>query len=135
MSAQENVETVKANYEAFGRGDVQAILDRCTDDVDWASEAADDAAPWHGERHGKDEVAGFFAGIAEASSVRHFETKSFTSNDNDEVMVLVDYGMTASATGRDVDMQLPPYWQLRDGKVCRYRGTEDTALVAEAMAV
>jgi len=33
MGATENIETVKAIYDAFGRGDVAAILERCTDDV------------------------------------------------------------------------------------------------------
>ena len=30
-----NVATVQSMYEAFGKGDVQAILDRVSDDVDW----------------------------------------------------------------------------------------------------
>ena len=30
----QNVDTVKAMYDAFGRGDVEAILERATDDVD-----------------------------------------------------------------------------------------------------
>ena len=30
-----NIETVKSIYEAFGRGDVPAILDKLADDVDW----------------------------------------------------------------------------------------------------
>ena len=62
MGAEQNVATVKELYEAFGRGDVEAILDRLTDDVDWAADAADTVAPWHRERHGKDEVVGFFTG-------------------------------------------------------------------------
>ena len=52
MSADANVETVKAIYQAFGSGDVAAILDSCTDDVDWASDAASDDAPWWGQRKG-----------------------------------------------------------------------------------
>ena len=31
---RQNIQTAKQMYEAFGRGDVQAILDRVTDDVD-----------------------------------------------------------------------------------------------------
>ena len=34
MSAERNIGTIKAIYDAFGRGDVDAILERCTDDVD-----------------------------------------------------------------------------------------------------
>ena len=39
MSADANIKTIAQVYEAFGRGDVAAILDAVTDDVDWASEA------------------------------------------------------------------------------------------------
>jgi hypothetical protein len=38
VSAELNIETVKAMYEAFGRGDVAAVLEQCTDDVDWPAQ-------------------------------------------------------------------------------------------------
>jgi hypothetical protein len=37
MSAENNIATVHGIYEAFGKGDVPAILDQLTDDVDWAA--------------------------------------------------------------------------------------------------
>jgi len=40
VGAEQNVATVKAMYEAFGRRDVEAILERVTDDVDWSTGAA-----------------------------------------------------------------------------------------------
>lgn len=46
MGAEQSIETVKAMYEAFGRGDVEAILERVTDDVDWSTDAAIESAPW-----------------------------------------------------------------------------------------
>ena len=64
MGAEQNIETVKALYEAFGRGDVDAILERVTDDVDWSTDAAIESAPWYGPKHGKAEVPSFFEGIA-----------------------------------------------------------------------
>ena len=53
MSQQDNIRIVKEIYDAVGRGDVDAILERVTDDVDWAAEVAGTAAPWHGPRTGK----------------------------------------------------------------------------------
>ncbi len=46
MSGDDNIKTIQQVYEAFGRGDVAAIQDAVTDDVDWASEAASIGAPW-----------------------------------------------------------------------------------------
>ena len=43
--SQQNLTTVKEIYDAVGSGDIDAILDRVTDDVNWAAEAAGSAAP------------------------------------------------------------------------------------------
>jgi ketosteroid isomerase-like protein len=56
MSAERNIETARQMYEAFGRGDVEAILERVTDDVDWSTDASIKSAPWYGPRHGKEGV-------------------------------------------------------------------------------
>jgi ketosteroid isomerase-like protein len=36
-SADQNIETIQSIYEAFGLGDVEAILANVTDDVGWVS--------------------------------------------------------------------------------------------------
>jgi len=135
MSGSENIETVKAMYEAFGRGDVDAILDRCTDDVDWATDSELEAAPWHGVKHGKAELPSFFVGIAETGPVKEFTPLSFASNADGDVMVFLRYAFTVSATGKDVATNLHHFWRFRDGKVAYYRGSEDTALIAAALGV
>ncbi len=66
MSAEQNIGTARQMYEAFGRGDVQAILGRVTDDVDWSTDAAIPSAPWYGPRHGRDGVVSFFEAIGGA---------------------------------------------------------------------
>jgi ketosteroid isomerase-like protein len=42
--------------------------------------------------------------------------------------------MKPTATGRETSMTMHHYWHLRDGKVDRFRGSEDTALTARAFA-
>lgn len=133
MNADSNVETIKAIYESFGRGDVAAILDSCTDDVDWATEAAGDDAPWWGRRNGKEAVAGFFTAIADATEVTEFTPLSFAANDT-EVMVLLRYGLRNRATGKEATMNLHHYWRFRDGKVEYVRSSEDTQLMASTFA-
>ena len=41
-----NIETVKAIYEAFGRGDVNAILDKLDDGVEWETTVPLSDVPW-----------------------------------------------------------------------------------------
>jgi uncharacterized protein len=134
VSAEQNIATVKAIYDAFGRGDVEAILEQCTDDVDWATDSALEVAPWHGAKHGKAEVPSFFAAIAETGPVNEFTPLSFTSNDDGDVMVFIRYAFTVTATGKDVAMNLHHYWRFRDAKVAYVRASEDTALVAAALS-
>lgn len=45
MSGEVNIKIIQGVYEAFGRGDVAAVLDAVADDVDWAAEAAGSGAP------------------------------------------------------------------------------------------
>ena len=104
-----------------------------TDDVDWASEAGSSVAPWHGRRTGKAEVAQFFAALAEATQVTAFAQVSFAANDTD-VMVVIDFAFRVLATDKSGAMQLHHWWRFRDGEIFHYRGTEDTALVAELLA-
>ena len=72
MSQDDNLKLVREIYDAVGRGDVPAILDRVTDDVDWSTDAAIASAPWYGPRHGKDGVASFFAATGTTGPVTEF---------------------------------------------------------------
>jgi len=133
MSAQAHIEIVKTLYHAFASGDVATILDLCTDDVDWASEAAGDDAPWWGRRSGKEAVAGFFSGITGAIEVTEFTPLSFAANEI-EVMVLIRFGSRNIATGKAATMNLHHYWRFRGDQVEYYRGSEDTQLTAATIA-
>jgi ketosteroid isomerase-like protein len=127
MSKESNLAVVQSIYSAFGAGDVDAILSQLTDDVDWSAESAAYLAPWHGRKHGKAEVPSFFSALAETVEVTEFTPLAFGTSEND-VFVTIRFGAKARATGKSASMELHHWWTLRDGKVCRYRGAEDTAL-------
>jgi len=126
MSADDNIKTIAQVYDAFGRGDVAAILDAVTDDVDWASEAALNAAPWWGVRHGKEAVAAFFTEFGSTMEVDEFTPVSFAANETD-VLTVVRFWVRSRATGKSAAMDLHHIFTFRDGKIAYYRGTEDTA--------
>lgn len=133
MDSTRNLATIRRMYDAFGQGDVETILTLVTDDVDWATDAAIESAPWYGPKQGKDGVRSFFAGIAQTGPVTEFTPLSYTDNDEGDVMVLIRYGFTVTATGKTAQMHLHHYFRFRDGKVCYVRCSEDTALVAAAL--
>jgi len=132
MGSNENIKTVQVLYEAFGRGDVPRILDELTDDVGWATEAQTAVAPWHRRYVGKDEVPAFFESLAETITVTEFTPLSFTANDTD-VMCVIRFGTRSNATDKSATANIHHWWRFRHGKVCYYRGTEDTALTQEVL--
>jgi len=103
VSAEGNLKTVRAIYDAFERGDVATILDAVTDDVDWSSAAASSAAPWYGRRIGKDAVTDYFRSIGDAIEVLDFTQLSFAANDT-EVMVLSQFRMRSRRSGKEAAM-------------------------------
>lgn len=133
MPAEDNLATVKGIYEAFGRGDVETILDAVADDVDWAVDA-EPVAPWYGQRNGKDGVASFFADIASSTEVQDFAVEGVGSSDN-EVFAFLRFAIRMKATGREASFHLHHYFRFGgDGKIEYYRGSEDSAQVAAALA-
>ena len=132
MSAETNIKTVQLMYEAFGRGDVGALLDRLTDDIDWGGEAAGTGAPWYGAHRGPEEVAKFFSDFGSTMEVDEFTPLTFAGTDN-EVLTVVRFRGRSRATGKGVSMNLHHYFRFRDGKVEYYRGTEDTAQTEAAL--
>jgi len=134
MNQQENLRIVKEIYDAVGRGDVTAILDRVCDDVDWSAEAASDAAPWYGPRTGKTGVASFFRDLAESIEITEFAPHGFATGD-DDVHLLVGWTFRSVTTGRQASMTMHHYWRIRDGKIEYFRGSEDTEQTARALTL
>ena len=127
MTTDDNVKTIQAVYEAFSRGDLPAILDTLTDDVDWASDASSNEVPWWGVRHGKDAVTDFFVQLAGGTETQEFTTLELIG-EGDTVLTIVRYRVKSRTTGREAEMLLHHYWKFRDGKIAYYRGAEDTLL-------
>jgi uncharacterized protein len=132
MSADENIKTIQAVYEAFGKGDLGAVLDHVTEDVDWATDTSSTVAPWFGVRHGKDGVASFFEAFGSTMEVQTFDPFAFAANES-EVHTVVHCRATSRATGKSIDHNLHHYFRFHEGKISYYRGSEDTAQTETAL--
>ncbi len=126
----DNVALVKKMYDAFGRGDVQTILDHLTADIDWQFDAPA-VIPYSGRRRGPAEVAGFFAGIAATEANQRLEMAEFMAS-GDEVITLGSYSATVKATGKSFSVRLAHIFTIRNGMVSRFLNFLDTAAMAEA---
>jgi ketosteroid isomerase-like protein len=131
-----NVATVQGIYEAFGRGDVPAVLDRLADDVQWEAWADNHAqragVPWMTPRTGRDGVAEFFS-VVGALEIREFSVRAMMAGGNQVVAeVVIDAQTPDGGRYRDEELHL---WTFDDaGGVARMRHYADTAKHAAAAA-
>jgi ketosteroid isomerase-like protein len=123
------LESVKAFYAAFARGDVQAGFELLDPDVEWLTP---ETLPWsRGDYHGRDEVAQYFAGLGEAVEDVSVEPDDLlTCGEN--VIALGLYRGRSSVTGRSFAARFAHVLTVRDGRVIIMRGYEDTATIAAA---
>src|SRR5690348_16892331 len=99
MDTQDNIKLVRMAYEAFGRGDIPAVLDLIHDDCDWAVDANVKVAPYYGVRTGKSQISAFFQELGSTLEVKRFEP-SVMAGDGDDVLAVVAYEIKSRATGK-----------------------------------
>ena len=97
-----NVATVQSIYEAFGRGDIPAILDRISDDVIWeagdpGNSAQEAGVPWMLPRREREGVAEFFQQVSASLEFHGFEPLN-----------LLEGGNQVAATIRSTSPRRPP---------------------------
>jgi ketosteroid isomerase-like protein len=130
MSEQRNVQLIGDAYAAFGRGDVEAIVDACTEDVDWIL-AGPAEIPIMGARKGKAGVREFFATLASEDEVLQFEPQKFVAQ-GDTVVVIGHYKSRFRHNGAVAESDWCHVFTIRDGRVARWYEFTDTAAFLEA---
>jgi uncharacterized protein len=111
MGAKEDLAVVQSAYEAFGRGDIPAVLEAFAPDIQWHIPGRN---PLAGTYKGHDEVVGFFTQLGERSGgTFNLEINDWLASDQ-HVVVLV------RETGQRGDNRLAVdgahIWSLKDGK-------------------
>ena len=134
MNEQQNLEIIRRGYEAFARGDLDALLSLFADNIEWVSPGPSDL-PTAGTRRGRQQVADFFRILNELFEFQRFEPKTFIAQD-DRVVVLGEDTARIKATGKVLDSAWAHAFSLRDGKVASFHEYIDTAaIVAELRSV
>jgi ketosteroid isomerase-like protein len=126
MSTQSNLDVVKGIYEAFGRGDVPAILERLAPDVAWDVGSGDHGIPWLTPRTGREAVAAFVATL-QALDFHDFRIVQLFA-EGPWVIAMLAVEAEVKATGKrfrdDAEIHV---WRFDDrGRVVTFRHQVDT---------
>jgi uncharacterized protein len=132
-----HVDTVTAMYDAFGRGDIAAVLSHLSEDVTW--DVTDEpwtphaaGVPWLLPRRGHAEVAEFFA-IVGAWQYERFEPLDLMVSDR---QVAAELRLVATLpNGKRIDEVVMHVWTFgEDGRIVALRRMLDTAAHIAAAA-
>lgn len=129
MGEEANVQVVQEAYAAFKRGNIQAILDSLSKDVEWIAPGVEPVA---GMYRGPDEVARFFQQVNEISEFSSFEPGEYVAQ-RDRVVALGHYRATVRNTGRQYDCDWAMVFTFQDGKISKFQEYTDTAAIVAAL--
>lgn len=128
--AQTSVEVVRGVYEAFARGDVAGVFALMTEDVEW-HEA--EGMPYGGVHRGPQEIGEKVLGPMTSDVEGFAVTPEEVIGSGDTVAAVCRYTGTGKASGRELDIQVAHLWDVRDGKVVRFRQYIDTVRFREVV--
>jgi len=121
-------------YAAFGRGDVQTILDNLDPSIEWVSNGDPNTIPWAGKRTGAEGALSFFQLLGGTLDFEVFEPGQFLDS-GDTVTVLGRTRARNKTGGRGVfDCEWAHIFSIRNGKLARFQEFYDTAAIERALA-
>jgi ketosteroid isomerase-like protein len=128
--SEQNVEVVEDVYGAFAQGDVPTVLGSFAHDIEWFEA---EGMPYGGLHRGPEAVAqNVFGPITE--DIEGFSvTPEELIGSGGTVAAVVRYTGTGKATGKALDVPVVHVWEIRDGKITRFRQFIDTVKFAEVV--
>jgi ketosteroid isomerase-like protein len=123
----DHAETVRNLYAAFGRGDIDFIIEHLAPDVQWDCDRAPNDVPWLQGLSGRHEVPKFFAALAEHCELRRFEPQLILQS-GDTVLATFAIDGYARRTGKRMPETLGVHVWTFDaaGRVASYKNAVDS---------
>jgi ketosteroid isomerase-like protein len=132
MDTQANLKVVKDMLAAFVRGDIPAVLNALTDDVDWFIPGPPERLAFAGPRRGREQVMQFFVTLDAVLEFLKFEPREYVA-EGDKVVAFGHNHDRMKVTGRLFENDWACLFVVRDGKVAKVRMYEDTAAFVIAL--
>ncbi len=124
------LDTVRAAYQAFGKGDIPAVLAILADDIRWTeAEGGPYGGTYVGPQAVLEQVFMKLGGEWDGFSAIPAE---FIAN-GDTVVALGEYSATFKATGKSFKAPFAHVWRFQAGKVAAFQQYTDTHLHRQPM--
>jgi uncharacterized protein len=130
MAEQLNRQRVLNLLEVYYAGDLEGALARCTDDVEFFSNAPIDILPHMGSHRGKAELRAMWEIIHQRYAEMRHDTPVILA-DGDKVAVLIRVFFRKRMNERMVQFDLAAFYTMRDGRIAQIREVMDTFDVVE----
>lgn len=129
--SQQNVDVVKTAYEAFGRGDIAAVVATFDPSIEWISQAG--GYRLGGVHKGPEAIVNnFFMVLGELWDELVVTPREYIDA-GERVFVLGNATGKGKATGKTVDSPFVHIFNMMDGKVTRFEEFGDTATFNQAV--
>ncbi|MDX6609776.1 MAG: uncharacterized protein QOF85_1701 [Solirubrobacterales bacterium] len=123
-----NVDTARSAYEAFGRGDLEALSEMLSEDGTWLTS---DELPLGGETKGRDAILENFTQIPNYWSSFSVEPEEFIDAGE---WVVVKGTQRAAHNGDSFEAPFAHLMKFADGKIVRGEFYGDSAKAAKVLA-
>ena len=122
-----HLDTIGSIYDAFGRGDINAILSRLSETIEWEYGANSTDVPWLQPRKGRSGAAEFFQALS-ALEIKRFDVSRVADGGERLVVALVNLEAVVRDTGKPiVETDEVHIWHFDEaGLVTRFRHRADT---------
>ena len=127
---QENTKLVQQIYEHFKKGDIKALLNLLSVNIEWQLPEIENV-PFAGKHRGHEEMGQFFESLVDTQEFQHFAPREFIAR-GDKVLALGHYAFRVKSTGREFGGDFAHVFTVHDGKVVRFHEYMDTAAAAAA---
>jgi uncharacterized protein len=111
--------------DLFSTGDIEGALSRCTDDIEFFSNAPVDILPHMGHRHGKAEVRQMWETVHARYSSMRYEVPIMVA-EGDTVAVNIRAFFRKRSNDRVVQFDIATFYIFRDSHIARIREIMDT---------
>jgi ketosteroid isomerase-like protein len=123
-----NVDLIRGGYEAFGRGDMDAVM-QLLQDTEW-HEA--EGAPQGGVYTGSEAILkGVFGPLLEQLNDFKATPMELLAAGGDRVLAVGNY--TGKGEGGDLNARFAHLWTVSNGRATHFEQSADTALLREAV--